>query len=380
MLRLYLKILIAAILLQIPVSSEVRANLRYKFVEFDGFRIALVTGAFEPSDRLETFARFIEARGVRVILFDSGGGNPYKAMEFGRYIRSTGLATTQVKEGECASACALAFMGGVIRLAEPGSIGVHKSSFSGEFGINAHAAVSAIQELTAETISYMIEMGVDPALLQLALKYESNDIRYLSGSEMKRFRLITEGVDAPPRDVTVSPRAANLPPLGGEQSTAVFLSPEAARSGAVRHPAGQAPLKQAARGKSADLAVLSNGERLTILGNHDRWYRVRAGTLTGYMHHTWVYVDQFALAPFDQRHVQVRSFRSIEEVNRYVRSSRLPLSAYRASNGWYAVTLRNTYDKQHAINLARKLKNQGAIPSDSFITYGNTYLEKVCCE
>ncbi|MHA6687849.1 hypothetical protein [Mesorhizobium sp. A556] len=69
----------------------------------------------------------------------------------------------------------MAFIGGVIRYADPGAIGVHKSSFSGDLAISTEDAVSVVQQMTAEIITYMVEMGVDPALLQLALQYNSDD-------------------------------------------------------------------------------------------------------------------------------------------------------------------------------------------------------------
>ena len=53
-------------------------------------------------------------------------------------------------------------------------------------------AVSAVQQGTADVIAYIAEMGADPGLLALAFSYDSSDIRYLSGSEMARFRVTTE--------------------------------------------------------------------------------------------------------------------------------------------------------------------------------------------
>ena len=62
-------------------------------------------------------------------------------------------------------------------------------------------AVSAVQQGTADVIAYISEMGADPGLLALAFSYDSSDIRYLSGSEMARFRVTTE----PPLRVAGAP-------------------------------------------------------------------------------------------------------------------------------------------------------------------------------
>jgi len=96
----------------------------------DGLRYVVVEGAFTQRDNLSDFEKAIRSFRPKVIGFDSEGGNIFKAMELGRIIRRHGLATIQLRQLECASACALAFMGGRSRYAEPGSIGVHKSSFS----------------------------------------------------------------------------------------------------------------------------------------------------------------------------------------------------------------------------------------------------------
>ena len=130
-----------------------------------------------------------------IVSFNSPGGNVYKAMDVGRLIRKLNLSTAQPRFQECASACSLAFLGGVQRYADPGAIGVHKSSFNPDIPMTAEEAVSAVQQGTADVMAYISEMGADPGLLALAFSYDSNDIRYLSGSEMARFGMTT---DLPP--------------------------------------------------------------------------------------------------------------------------------------------------------------------------------------
>ncbi|MER9233793.1 hypothetical protein NKI56_17115 [Mesorhizobium sp. M0622] len=63
------------------------------------------------------------------------------------------------------------------------------------------------------------------------------------------------------------------------------------------------------------------------------------------MHDTWVYVDQYESGPFGQRHIQVKSFDNLAETEAYVRSASIPLVAYLATNGWFAITLRGTYGR-----------------------------------
>jgi hypothetical protein len=186
----------AATTITLVVWATLTASAAYAGLSYDagtttdGYRFIIVSGEFDPADNLSRFTELVRSHQVEIVIFHSSGGNPLKAMELGRLIRRLGLHTVQSRGAECASACALAFLGGTFRIAEPGSIGVHKSSFDDAEKIDTDDAVSAVQELTAEMMTYISEMGADPELLQLAYRYESNDIRYLSRSEMELYGVI----------------------------------------------------------------------------------------------------------------------------------------------------------------------------------------------
>jgi hypothetical protein len=505
----------------ILISTSTHASLRYSFSPTaDGLRYILIEGEFEFGDDVSKLDRDIRTFHPQAVTFHSIGGNVAKAMEVGRLIRSFGLNTFQARGLECASACALAFFGGVSRIAEPGSIGMHKSSFSDGAGLNVAEAVSAVQEMTADIVTYMVEMGVDPALLQVALKYDSDDMRYLSKGEMVHYKVVTEfprteelsrepdrsPVPAPtapePAPVAVSGRKVPVYPITGDNRRIAWVyinvcsgtltreqglrevidnrkfasmrmvagqiayfdpmrTPECAEanvlktythwrtrsqqtpivaaaaelwalllpygiridgklgtlsgdadddfrfdiwltnlpnlntlplrdldrfsipqalSGIIRHPGGRAKLKAAPNGTSADVRYLGNGTPVSINGDADGWYRVSALGLTGFMHHSWIRVDQFENAGYDDRYVQIVSFDNYEDAEAYVKSSKKPLAVHLVSNGWYAVTLSRTYKPVEAKRLADSLKRNGDIPKDAFATYGNTYVRQVCCE
>lgn len=366
--------------------SPAHARLSYAPTETpDGHRFVLVSGEFALDDDLKEFTAVVRQLNPTFVTFDSPGGNITKAIELGRLIRSNGLNTIQLRDLDCSSACALAFLGGVMRFAAPGAIGVHKSSFSGEHALDIESAVSAVQHITAEIITYMIESGVDPALLQLALKYESSDIRYLSLSEMKEFGVVTDGIPGPATaepaaPETHAPGIAALPSPPSRAGDSLELP--AARTGRVRHPRGVVTLKAAPATDAADIGAIRNGTRVSIAHSSNRWYRLEVveSNLAGYMHHTWVAVDQFVSGASDHRHIQIKSFEQLLHVQAYVRSTSLPVSVYLATNGWFAVTLDGTYDKDVAAARVGSLKAQGVIPDDSFVTYGNTYALKLCCD
>lgn len=369
-------------------ASQAHADLTYSAQSTDdGVRFVVVSGSFSYDDDLGEFSRVVRAHDPSLVTFDSPGGNVAKAMELGRLIRSYQLGTVQFRGSECSSACSLAFLGGIRRYADAGSIGVHKASYRDSSRLSTEEAVSHVQALTAEVIMYMSEMGVDPALLQLSLQYDSDDIRYLSRSEMEKFRVVTTG-GAPtvaaskpaytaPRPVTPAPAS---PPRAGEARVLEsLLTIPVARSGRVRHPKGRAPVKLNPNGDSPTLANLTNGTQLRILDSQDRWFRIRSGRVDGYMHHTWVYVDQFESGPFESRHIQIKSYDNVHDAIRFAENSPLPLDVYLASNSWYAVTLQGTFDEDRARAILKSLKSSRQIPDDSFMTYANTYVRKLCC-
>ncbi|SCX03855.1 COG3904 family protein [Agrobacterium rosae] len=195
--------------------------------------ILLLKGDFTQADNPDLLAKEVATSGARVITFNSDGGNVVMAMAYGRMIRSLGLSTLQLRSSQCASACALAFVGGATRQAEPGAIGVHQSSFSPDTEIEGRTAVAAVQALTAQIMTYLLEMDVDPKLLQLSLSVPSDDMRYLTASEMQNFG-VTKGtlsevseraptVAGPSKEVAASPEKTEPPSPTVEQRAIAFV-------------------------------------------------------------------------------------------------------------------------------------------------------------
>ncbi|WAJ28912.1 PAN domain-containing protein [Antarcticirhabdus aurantiaca] len=157
----------------------------------DGPPVLVVQGEFVFEDDATSLVAKARETGASLVTFHSPGGNVDAAKRFGRMIRALGLSTLQIRQADCASACALAFLGGVNRFAQTGAIGVHQSSFAPTTGMSTADAVSAIQAGTADLMGYMAEMGVDPGLLQLSLTIDSGDMRYLTAAEMRQYRVTT---------------------------------------------------------------------------------------------------------------------------------------------------------------------------------------------
>lgn len=147
---MFQRILLVAVTASIACAGVSHADITLERVPIDGSSpVLLLKGEFTTSDNPDQLTREVAASGAKLITFNSNGGNVATAMAYGRMIRSLGLSTLQLRSAECASACALAFVGGVNRQAEPGAIGVHQSSFSPESSLEGHIAVAAVQALTA---------------------------------------------------------------------------------------------------------------------------------------------------------------------------------------------------------------------------------------
>jgi hypothetical protein len=212
--------------------------------------------------------------------------------------------------------------------------------------------------------------------------------QYQGGSEIKlQHWQSSETVPIPTPAPNYQPPLPTLGPIpdlspGPQHPDSAFLSLPEPRSGRVRHPKGFALVMASPDAKSVSLWRVRNGADVAILGSSDRWYRVQLLGLTGYMHHSWVWIEQYECGPFDnKRHIQVRSFQTLEESEDYIRSfSNYPLVAYLLTNGWFAVTLKELFDVSTANGLIQPLKEHKLIPADSFVTYGNTYVRKVCCD
>lgn len=170
--------------------SPVQAAITYeRITEDDGFKILLLSGEFEADENVGKLATEVAAFEPDVIMFDSPGGIITTALEYGRLIRKLKVNTLQVRAHLCASACAFAFVGGYERDAEAGSIGVHQSWFPDD--VKTSEAVAGIQEVTAEVMAYLVEMGVDTKLLQLSMTTGSDDMRYLTVQEMTDLGVIS---------------------------------------------------------------------------------------------------------------------------------------------------------------------------------------------
>jgi len=253
----------------------------------DGTVYIVITGPFEFRDTADGLAQVVARSGASFVTFDSPGGNVDSAMRHGRMIRTLGLDTLQIRAADCASACSLAFLGGVRRSAEAGSIGVHRSSFAPDFVSDPNAAVAAIQQLTAQVMSYIAEMGADPTLLSISYSYDVTDMRYLSTSEMRQFRITNDAGSQQVAEAAIPYAPASPPP---RSSLSVQSATELVQNLLTMHTlvegAAMPRLRQtyAAKvdyyGKSVPLAEVVRDKQDYFRRWPERAYEVEPGTVT----------------------------------------------------------------------------------------------------
>jgi hypothetical protein len=131
------------------------------------------------------------------VAFASPGGNVTQAIIIGEEIRLRGLKTAvaafdangRMRAASCASACVLAFAGGVDRLGVPGSrLGVHRFTTQ----VQTEDPVADTQRMVGLILGYLTRMGVSPSIMEMMSATE--DIRWLSAQQAAEMRLVTAPV------------------------------------------------------------------------------------------------------------------------------------------------------------------------------------------
>lgn len=287
----------------------------------------------------------------------SDGGLLLEALMAGRWLRSNGKNVTVT--GECYSACVFVLAGGNDRTAAAAAqIGVHQF-FSAEIH-DAVGATADAQKVSSDIVRFLDAMNISSELFHAMADTPAQSILVLDHDRLREWRLLTGA----------KPSTDSL-----DEVTAV------ARSGVARSPSGSVPVYSGPNEKTTKVGDLQTGAKVNILSPEGAWYQIRTATgQTGYAYQSLIKVDQYVDIGFSRKFIQVRSVATLEEARNAVLSSHLELAAYLASNGWYAIVVDRTYMDNEATGEVAKLKVTGQIPADSFKTFGNTYIRKVCCD
>ena len=133
----------------------------------------------------ERFRNFLES-GVEgmYITLASPGGNLVEGVRMGRLIREYGFFTNIMEE--CLSACAYAFLGGKNRrIGENSVLGFH------QFSSNLELPELVSQQLSAELLKYVIEMGVDARVFVSASMTSPDEFFYVDEALGSEFGILS---------------------------------------------------------------------------------------------------------------------------------------------------------------------------------------------
>jgi hypothetical protein len=130
---------------------------------------------------------------VGVMFFNSPGGDLIEAMEIGRTVRKRLIQTVITADSTCASACLVAFLGGVARW--PVGPAVVHSFYSKQFqGLEQFDAASKeYNEIAMHLERYIKEMRVSPELLHQIQSVPHYSSKTLSVRELDQMGIL--GVD-----------------------------------------------------------------------------------------------------------------------------------------------------------------------------------------
>lgn len=133
-----------------------------------------------------------------IVLLNSPGGDGDVAIQMGRLLRKHQAHVFVTRQ--CDSACVLLLMGGVVRAASPGSIGVHAGRLTvmtddGRIirEVDANQRLDHAFQLVTynrDTRLYLQEMGIDHGILDVMLANRTSDVYRLSAEEIRQYRLI----------------------------------------------------------------------------------------------------------------------------------------------------------------------------------------------
>jgi hypothetical protein len=137
-----------------------------------------------------------------VVVFHSRGGNLFAGMEIGRAIRLKGFATLVPDDMLCASACALAWLGGRVRLmSATGRVGFH-AAYSDD---NGQASVSSAGN--ALVGAYLNQLNLPTSAILYITDSPPNGMQWLSFADAQRF-----GIEVKPFNLPTSVEGGSTKP------------------------------------------------------------------------------------------------------------------------------------------------------------------------
>ena len=176
----------------LPATDDMPTRLLFETLDWNGAPALTLTGEIAPGDA-QRFSDHLDLHPAPATVFlNSPGGSVFDAMAIGRMLRASGAGTELTAADVCLSACPYILAAGTTRRVDPEAwVGVHQHFFGENTALPAFMAVADIQRGQGEVMGYLIEMGIDPGLMQHALLTPPDEIYLLLPEELEKYGLIS---------------------------------------------------------------------------------------------------------------------------------------------------------------------------------------------
>lgn len=174
-----------------------------------------ISGTFKEGDDDKFTRALLESKNPNVS-FDSPGGNLLVGFAIGNAIRLRNVNVFVVDEAMCASACALAWLGGTHRvIIGPGRVGFHAAYNVGKDG-------QQIEKGAANALvgSYLSKLGLNDKAIFYITNSAPAEMQWLTKADADRYGIQVEFVNSP------NVGADALPPAQAPQITTAPISPQ----------------------------------------------------------------------------------------------------------------------------------------------------------
>lgn len=176
----------------------------------NGSSVVFLDGTFEFGDERK-FASVAIPLDNAIVVMRSDGGNIKAAIEIGKAIHLKGFVTYVPDERYCASACAVAWLGGQTRLmSNSAHVGFHAAyNQKGDIKVPATAGNALVG-------AYLAQLGMPERAIIYITATAPDDIKWLTFADAQQI-----GIDVRPFDISKSQQSAAIPAPLPSQPTLV---------------------------------------------------------------------------------------------------------------------------------------------------------------
>lgn len=185
------------------VTQAAAAEITIERANMPSSALIAIDGTLVPEDIDQFRTKVADIKNANV-LFRGEGGSVLAAIRIGRYIRLKNWSTYVPADTTCASACALAWLGGTRRLAKPTArIGFHAAH------ITKGGQVTETGMGNAMVGAYLNELGLSEEAIIYITSADPRSMRWLTAKDAATFNIELE---------TLPTRNAQPPPPKVEES------------------------------------------------------------------------------------------------------------------------------------------------------------------